>query len=72
MIFREPRFYVDYVGIPHRVWRASLIYRDKKQNRANKLPQQVLQDSGVLETGFFYDKDATLIDSLVDEEVSLP
>lgn len=33
---------------------------------------QVLQDAGVLADGFFYDKDATLVDSLVDEEVSSP
>eukprot|EP00752_Nemacystus_decipiens_P013022 g11520.t1 len=31
-------------------------------------PWEVLQDSGILEVGFFYDKDAVLIDSLVDEE----
>lgn len=30
---------------------------------------QVLQDSGVLEAGFFYDKDYTLIEDLVDDEV---
>lgn len=31
---------------------------------------KVLEDAGVLEAGFFYDKQAFLISSLVDEEVS--
>eukprot|EP00903_Cladosiphon_okamuranus_P013119 g12236.t1 len=31
-------------------------------------PWEVLQDAGVLSSGFFYDKDTVLIDSLVDEE----
>lgn len=36
---------------------------------ANKHASQVLQDAGILASGFFYDKDFVLIESLADEEV---
>lgn len=37
--------------------------------RAANFAPQVLADAGILSDAFFYDKDAVLIESLVDEEV---